>query len=410
MRILDLALKDLYQIIRDWKGAIFLLAMPIAFTLLLGFVFAGVDEGGDARLPIAVLDADGSPLSQELIALFDASSVIAPGWVAETSAADLTELERQVVDGNVVAAVVIPAGYSDALRGESNAPLQLIADTASGTGSVVESEIQRLQTRLRSAVAAARLSVEALVAADPATYGSETAQTAVFDESLAAALVAWDTPSITLAETGTGQEQEAQEEESSGFSHTSAGIMVQFAIAGLIGATEVIVVERKSRTLQRMLTTTLSKAGIIAGHYLAMFVMVFAQLFVLILFGQLALKVPYFREPVATLIMVIALSLFTASLGLLISAISKTEEHTIIWSMVLMMVLSGMGGAWMPLETTSETFQTLGHFLPTAWAVDGMKNITVRMLGVNSVLMPAGILLGFAVACLVAGVVLFRTE
>ena len=33
MRVIDITLKDLTQIVRDWRAATFLLAMPIAFTL-----------------------------------------------------------------------------------------------------------------------------------------------------------------------------------------------------------------------------------------------------------------------------------------------------------------------------------------------------------------------------------------
>lgn len=41
MRAVYLALKDLLQILRDWKAAFFLIIMPIAFTLLFGFAFGG---------------------------------------------------------------------------------------------------------------------------------------------------------------------------------------------------------------------------------------------------------------------------------------------------------------------------------------------------------------------------------
>ena len=41
MRVIDLAIKDLTQIVRDWRAAIFLLIMPIAFTILFGFAFGG---------------------------------------------------------------------------------------------------------------------------------------------------------------------------------------------------------------------------------------------------------------------------------------------------------------------------------------------------------------------------------
>ena len=41
MRILDLALKDLSQILRDRRALLFLVAMPIGFTLFMGFAYRG---------------------------------------------------------------------------------------------------------------------------------------------------------------------------------------------------------------------------------------------------------------------------------------------------------------------------------------------------------------------------------
>jgi ABC-2 type transport system permease protein len=61
-----------------------------------------------------------------------------------------------------------------------------------------------------------------------------------------------------------------------------------------------------------------------------------------------------------------------------------------------MFVLSGLGGAWMPLEYTGAAFQTIGHASPIAWAMDGFKNIVARGLGFNSVLIPAAVLSGYA--------------
>ena len=70
MHIIDLALKDLLQIIRDWKAAFFLFAMPIAFTLVFGFVFGGTDAEGigeDQRIPVGFVDQDNGNLSKVLI-------------------------------------------------------------------------------------------------------------------------------------------------------------------------------------------------------------------------------------------------------------------------------------------------------------------------------------------------------
>ena len=72
IRIFDIASKDLLQLLRDRKIFIFLLIMPIAFTLLFGFASGAFSRGGtDPRLPVGFLDEDHSRLSrsrQDLLA------------------------------------------------------------------------------------------------------------------------------------------------------------------------------------------------------------------------------------------------------------------------------------------------------------------------------------------------------
>ncbi|NIV31920.1 MAG: hypothetical protein GWN58_21265, partial [Anaerolineae bacterium] len=72
MRLVDIALKDLRQLIADWRTALFLLLMPIGFTLLFAFVFGGGSEADDPRLPVGIIDQDESPLSSHLLNLLNA--------------------------------------------------------------------------------------------------------------------------------------------------------------------------------------------------------------------------------------------------------------------------------------------------------------------------------------------------
>ncbi len=410
-RVLDLTLKDLLQIIRDWKAAFFLVIMPIVFTLLFGFAFSGNGGEEDPRLQVGVLNLDnvgseGVALGDYLIALLQTSDVIRPVLDEE---ADEASLARQVADGKLVAALVIPDGYSEAmLAGASSAQVRLTVDAHNNVGHTAQVSVNAAVNRLLSAVQAANLSVWALSTADPAQYGTPSTRQVAFDNALEHAVAAWQDPPFMLAKSGTGQEEEG--DEVSPYAQSSAGMMAQFAIAGLIGAAEVVVVERKSRTLQRLLTTAISKAQVIAGHFLAMFVMILVQLILLTVFAHVILGVPYWRAPLANLVMVFTFAFFAGALGMLIAALAKTEEQVIIFSLVPMFVLSGLGGAWMPLEFTGKAFQRIAHFTPVAWAMDGFKNIIVRGLGLASVLAPAAVLLGFGALCLGLSVWLFRVE
>ena len=112
----------------------------------------------------------------------------------------------------------------------------------------------------------------------------------------------------------------------------------------------------------------------------------------------------------AILLLIVVLSLWAASLGLLISAISRKEDQVITLSLIAMFVFAAMGGAWFPLEVAGKAFSAIGHVMPTAWAMDGFQNILLRGLAFQSVLMPVGILLAYAVAFFGLAVWRFRFE
>ena len=77
VRILDITLKDLTQLLRDVKTFMFLLIMPIIFTLLFGYAFGGFSSGAsDQRLPVGYLSQDDHRVTDTLHGLLSESQVI----------------------------------------------------------------------------------------------------------------------------------------------------------------------------------------------------------------------------------------------------------------------------------------------------------------------------------------------
>jgi ABC-2 type transport system permease protein len=70
------------------------------------------------------------------------------------------------------------------------------------------------------------------------------------------------------------------------YNQASPGILVQFAIMGLVTSAQILVNERKTRTLQRLMTTAMRPWEIVAGHLLAMFGLVFLQTALLVIFAH----------------------------------------------------------------------------------------------------------------------------
>lgn len=381
IRILDIARKDLLQMLRDRKTFLFLLIMPVIFTLFFAFAFGGLYKApADSRLPVGYLDQDNSAISQDLKGLLQNSTIIR---LDEKTGQSTKDLDQSVADGKLAAAVIVRAGYGQSLLDGAPVQLTFIADPSQTASTTIQSDVLAAADRMAGAVRTAQITGK--VTNDPST----------FDAALNNALLAWQNPPIQMAVTS-GAAQKAGNPNAMSAAHSSPGMMLQFAIAGLITAATVIVNERRTRSMQRLLTTATSRVHILLGHYLAIFLLIFMQFVILIAFGQLLLKVDYLRVPLATLLVAVAAAACISALGLLIGVFAKSEEQTIVLVMIPMFILSGLGGAWMPLEYTGAAFQSIGHISPIAWAMDGFKNIEARGLGFNSVLLPVAALAGYA--------------
>jgi ABC-2 type transport system permease protein len=382
IRIIDIALKDFLQLTRDFKTFMFLLLMPVLFTLLFGFAFGGfggLDGRGDARLPVGYLDEDGSTISSELVKILEDSEVIR---LERYAMLDRASLEVMVADGQLAAAMVIPPGYGYGMLHSRREKLVLIGDMNSTAGMSVESEVLTGIVRLESAANTAVI-FEGLV-------GEQARFDYIFDEALGR----WQDPPIRVDET-TSSAIAQQDDKLELLAHFSPGMMLQFAIAGLLTSAQIIINERKNRSLQRLLTTATRRIHILSGHWVAIFVLLLIQFALLILFAQVFLKINYLRDPAATLLVMLASVFCISALGLLIGMLARSEEQGVMLSLVPMFVFAGMGGVWVPLEITGPTFQKIGHLSPLAWAMDGFKNISIRGFGIEAVLIPALVLVGY---------------
>jgi ABC-2 type transport system permease protein len=394
MCMLDLIRKDITQILRDWKSALFLVIMPILFTVFFGLIFGAAFSNNkstsDPRLPVGFVNEDpGGLLSASLEALLPSSDVIRPVVLNREQAANGNEL---VSKGEVSAVFRVPTGYSLAILSGQGMSLDVIADQSTAVGKTCVTALDTITGRMFGALESARISVQAYQ--ERAGFTDEASRLTYFEDAFKQAVSAWGSPALSVnVQKATGQANITQE--NSGFTQSSAGMIVQFAVFGLISSGMILVLERKNGAMPRLLTAPVSRVEIIAGHTLAMFLVVFAQELLLVILGQFLFKVNYLRQPAAILLMMITLALFAASLGLLISAISRREEQVIVLCLIAMFIFSALGGAWFPLEVTGKAFSAIGHVLPSAWAMDGFQNIIVRGLGFSSVLLPAGLLLGY---------------
>ena len=409
MKSLDLAIKDLYQIFKEWKTAlIFLVAAPILFTLMFGFMFGGFNGPGggetDDRLPIWLVTPENTPITDSFSDYLDSSLTIRLEELENQ--VELPDLKQSVADQEVAAVLLLPQNFSQVVREEGRVPMQVILDENTTAGIAVLQEIQSAVSRLKMAASTAQLAIQTYADKD-AGFDAVTEQETFYDLAFSQALSAWENPPVKAENLQTAPEGEQQTSEENAFAQSLPGMMAQFAIAGLIGAAEIIVQERKSGALDRLLGTAVSKAAILAGHWLAMFGMIFFEFMVLIIFGQLFLRLNFLGSPLATLMLAAASCAFVASLGSLVGLLAKMPEQTSVFALIPMFLFAGLGGAWVPLDIMGEAVQKVSRFTPVYWIMTGYKDILLRGAGLNEVLLPFLVLVAFAVLFFIPAAILF---
>ena len=387
-RIWTLAAKDLLETRRDRLALLFIVIMPLAFTAFFGLMFGA----GSDRLPLALYNADSGAPARELVTMLQDSAVVK----VEPMTAE--EAEKAADDGKVTAALLIPSGFSAALTAGEPVDLTVVGVSGSSGVQAVQTEIAGLAGQVAAGEGAAQAAVA--VAADGHTSMEAALLVA---RPLAAESLADPVATIKVVAAGSAAGQIP-----TGFVLSSPGMMINFIMFSMLTAGIALIQERRNFTLLRLMTTRLRRWELIGGKVVGMFALTFVQQIILIGAGQLLFGVDYLRDPAALLLMMIALSLVASTLGLLLASVLSSEQAMVAATVLVSMAVSALSGAWFPLEIAGQTFQTVGHLLPTAWILDALRGIIVRGYDISDVLPAFGVALAWSAALFTAAVWRFR--
>jgi len=372
-----LARKDLVQTARDRLSFIFILIMPLAFTLFFGILFGA--NSSSEKLPLAVRDADGGAAAKQLVTDLGKSAVV------RTVAVGGADLEHQIADNKAAAGLIIPAGYSQAVADGKQAQLTVVATQGSSGAATAASEIRSLAGEQVTVELAARAAAAAVLQTRTIRPGADTTGVAA-DLATQARPVVTEMLASPAARAKVVEAGAAAGQTPSGFVLSSPGMMLNFILFSLMTAGIALIIERQNGTLQRLMTTRLRRWQLIGGKAAGMFCLTFAQQIILMGVAQLFFGVDYLRDPAALLVMMVSMSLVASTLGLLLASVMKSEQALIATTVLVSMAVAALSGAWFPLEITGQAFQTVGHLLPTAWILDGLRGIVVRGFDVADVL------------------------
>ena len=370
---LDIAAKDLRQRVRDRSAILLAIVVPLALAAIFSVLF------GPASTPrpfdYAVVDQDGGPIvaafSEEVLDFLESEEIVS------VEAMDEEEARQAVSDGDLDAAFVFPAGFSEAVQSERPVEVEVVGSVDSPTGTDVARSIARSYV---ADLNAARVAVAAV--AHQQAGASEEELSAIAEQ------VATAPPPIALRDVSASAKVLDTK------TYFAAGMAVFFLLFTVQFGVSSLIEERSDGTLARLLAAPVRRTSILAGKLLTSIVLGVVSLTVLVV-GTTLLLGARWGDPLGVALLILAGVLAGTGITSLVASFARTPEQAGSWQAVVAVTLGLLGGAFFPIQQSGSFMATASLVTPHAWFLRGLGSL-VGEGGVVDVLPAVAALLCFA--------------
>ena len=384
-----LAVKDLQIFFRDRIAAFFAFIFP--FMFVLGFTLALSGQGpSDDQLQLTIANQDDGAISRHIIRGLAESGGAEGGIVLR----DYAEARAAVEAGELDGFVAFPAGFSERLQLGQPAPLQLTLAADAGPGPEVA--LRGLASNLAGQVSETLLAGAAV----RNLTGSPAQEQRVY--ALAAAGEG-RTPSVQFETLPVGEVEPFNIA-----NVTLPGYLTMFLFFAAAMQAESIARERRSHTLERLLSNGARRESVILGKFLGTAGIGLTQIALMWVVGLLAFGVELGESPAAVILLSLLMGLASAAFGVLLGSIVSNQRTASTAGVLISLVLAPLGGCWWPLFITPQWLQQLARLTPHGWANGGFNKLMVFNAGLGDVTAEMAALAAFGAAFLLLALWRFR--
>jgi ABC-2 type transport system permease protein len=397
-KMMWIAWKDVKIRIRDRKGFLLSILMPLIFIAILGMALSNVMDPGANSMPhitLAVSNNDAGRIGKTLIDQVFQSKDLKPYFTIENEPS-VEAVKRQVRSGQADVGICIPADFTDTLQKGLLPSLDILQDPGKPLmGQIVTTIITSYIDRVHAVAAASQTVLQSMASTQP----QERVMQQVLNEIQTRAMQ----PNVSV------KDQSAGAKPISAIQYYAAAQAVMFLLFHASEGAKSFLNERSTQTFARLSCTPTGKSTILLGKFLGTFFFSVMQFAVLLVTTRLFFGVSWGDQPLQTFVIGTAYSVALSGLALLLAAFLEDEEAVDFVSSVGVYLLSALGGSMIPIYLFPQVMRTIAHVSPNTWALTSFLDI---MAGTSwrSLMVPIFVLLGMGMVALTVGTFRLRTK
>lgn len=381
-KLLGIIHLNLLLTFKDKRTLVFLIAFPLIFTFIFGKAFG---DGGEAKIPIVIVDQDNTSISRELI-----KDIKAIKSVGVTIAKNRNEGIELVKNKDSELTFIIDKGLAKGLRENYQAQVETVTLPNSNSAMAIKEILMGIVNRMEADALAAKESVT-LQGQVRKMNSQETDELWIKVFNKAKKKWSPEPPMTVKYQELSGKDITKTDYNS--ITHYSLGFSVAFVMFTLTFGAGHILEEKEKGTWGRMLTTPTRPSLILAGNLIGTFIIGWIQVAILILAGQFMFHVDWGSNLFGVIIIMSTYLFAITGFGLMLTGFVRTHAQLQAMTQVILPAFAMLGGAYWPLDMVPKSMQLLGKFVPTGQAMNALLDVVARGKELSAVQQPIYILL-----------------
>ena len=416
-QIFAMTWKELKIFFKDRGAVVLIILQPLLFIVIMNYAMSGLFRSGDSPIRILVVNEDTGKESMAVIRDLGKMKGFQTETTWEGKALDRKTVEELIIKGKRNLALVFPADFSSVLeqtpaaRQRRTTRITFIVDPTT-PAQFVEPILGTLQGLIERTTFTAMMPRGIDYMFDNVQSRLSPAEQKAFkakaEDGMSGGLAGGNTPAVTVdrvAPEGMRAQKTPDAYQQNIPGYTIYGL---FWIVSLL--TGSVLREKREGTFRRLLVAPVSKGSLLAGKLVPHFLINLIQLVIIFGVSMILFRIDLGHSPAGLIAVSLAIAAAATGLGVLVSALARTEAQAGGFTVMLLLSLSALGGCFVPRFVMPAWLKTVGLVTPHAWALDAYQDLLVRGYDLFAVLPKIGVLLGFAALFFIIGVWRFRFE